>query len=154
MINQKRLAAAYLAAILNALIIGFSFIFVKIALQSANPFDILAHRFTAAFICAMLPVLFGWIKLSVSWKNVLAILPLALLYPALFFSFQAFGLLYSSSPEAGIIQAAIPIFTMLFFVLLFKGTSDMGAKGIHMPVSGRGGIYFHNERGVRGIGEF
>ncbi|MEG9463402.1 MAG: EamA family transporter, partial [Bacillus amyloliquefaciens] len=45
MINQNRLAAAYLAAILNALIIGFSFIFVKIALQSANPFDILAHRF-------------------------------------------------------------------------------------------------------------
>lgn len=100
MINQKRLAAAYLAAILNALIIGFSFIFVKIALQSANPFDILAHRFTAAFICAMLPVLFGWIKLSVSWKNVLAILPLAILYPALFSVFRrsAFCILHHRKP--------------------------------------------------------
>ncbi|WP_082181747.1 DMT family transporter [Bacillus amyloliquefaciens] len=147
MINQNRLAAAYLAAILNALIIGFSFIFVKIALQSANPFDILAHRFTAAFICAMLPVLFGWIKLSVSWMNVLAILPLALLYPALFFSFQAFGLLYSSSSEAGIIQAAIPIFTMLFSSYFLKERPTWAQKGFTC-LSVAGVVFIFTMKGV------
>lgn len=105
---------AYIAAILYSFIIGLSFLFVKIALQTAEPFDILAHRFTIAFAAATVPILFGWVKLSIRVKDVIDILPLALLYPALFFSFQAFGLVYSSSSEAGIIQAAIPIFTMVF----------------------------------------
>ncbi len=84
-------ASAYTAAILYSFIIGLSFLFVKIALQTAEPFDILAHRFTIAFAAATVPILFGWVKLSIRVKDVIAILPLALLYPALFFSFQAFG---------------------------------------------------------------
>ncbi|MEG7283947.1 DMT family transporter [Bacillus sp. 0909A] len=125
--NQQ--TSAYLAALLNALIIGLSFLFVKIALQSAEPFDILAHRFTLAFAAATIPVLFGWVKLSIRLKDVMAILPLALLYPALFFSFQAFGLVYSSSSEAGIIQAAIPIFTMVFASYFLKERATWAQKG-------------------------
>ncbi|KAA6449008.1 DMT family transporter [Bacillus atrophaeus] len=126
---SDRHTSAYIAAILNALIIGCSFLFVKIALQSANPFDILAHRFTLSFAAATIPVLFGWVKLSISLKDVLSILPLALLYPALFFSFQAFGLVYSSSSEAGIIQAAIPIFTMVFAAYFLKERPSRAQKG-------------------------
>lgn len=85
-------ASAYTAAILYSFIIGLSFLFVKIALQTAEPFDILAHRFTIAFAAATVPILFGWVKLSIRVKDVIAILPLALLYPALFFSFQALAL--------------------------------------------------------------
>ncbi|MCS4517198.1 hypothetical protein JTS93_18350 [Clostridium botulinum] len=32
----------------------------------------------------------------------------------MFFGFQIFGLVYIASSEAGIIQATIPIFTMIF----------------------------------------
>ena len=39
---------AYFAAIAYACIIGFSFLFVKIALESANAIDLLAHRFTVS----------------------------------------------------------------------------------------------------------
>ena len=37
---------AYAAITLQSLITGFSFMFLKIALQSADTFDLLAHRFT------------------------------------------------------------------------------------------------------------
>ncbi|WIL34250.1 DMT family transporter [Bacillus stercoris] len=122
-------ASAYIAAVLYSVIIGLSFLFVKIALQTAEPFDILAHRFTIAFAAATVPILFGWVKLSIRVKDVIAILPLALLYPALFFSFQTFGLVYSSSSEAGIIQAAIPIFTMVFAAYVLKERPTWTQKG-------------------------
>ncbi len=90
------------------------FFFVKLALTAANPVDILAHRFTVAFLAALFPLLLGWVKIGISMKDALKVLPLALFYPVMFFAFQVFGLVYTSSSEAGIIQAAIPIFTMIF----------------------------------------
>lgn len=106
--------SAYTAALLYAFIIGFSFFFVKLALTAASPVDILAHRFTIAFLAALFPLLLGWVKIGISMKDALKVLPLALFYPVMFFAFQVFGLVYTSSSEAGIIQAAIPIFTMIF----------------------------------------
>ncbi|MEH6882126.1 EamA family transporter, partial [Priestia megaterium] len=47
MIEKKK---AYIAALTYAIIIGLSFMFVKVALTIATPFDALAHRFTIAFI--------------------------------------------------------------------------------------------------------
>ncbi|MCZ8514438.1 DMT family transporter [Paenibacillus filicis] len=110
--NNRR--KAYMAAVLNALIIGFSFLFVKMALAEASPFDLLAYRFTASF-AAVLPVM-----LVLKPKDLAALLPLALLYPGLFFAYQTVGLVYASSSEAGIIQAAVPIFTLLLAACFLK----------------------------------
>ena len=41
---------AYLAIITQSLIIGLSFLFVKIALNSADTMTLLAHRFTVATV--------------------------------------------------------------------------------------------------------
>lgn len=105
---------AYFAAIAYACIIGFSFLFVKVALESANPIDLLAHRFTVSFVAALLlyPFLRKKIRLSIRWRDLIYIVPFSLLYPVLFFAFQVWGLMYTSSSEAGIIQAMIPILTM------------------------------------------
>lgn len=111
---------AYLAAVLYAFIIGFSFFFVKLALTAAGPLDILAHRFTIAFCAALVPLLCGWVKIAIRPKDVLFMLPLALFYPVMFFAFQAFGLVYTSSSEAGIIQASIPILTMMLASYVLK----------------------------------
>lgn len=117
-------SAAYVAALIYTLIIGFSFIFVKIALNDASPLDILAHRFTLSFIVVSILVGSGWVKLNRRWRGELrSILPLALFYPVLFFTFQAFGLVYTTSSEAGIIQAAIPIFTMVLAAYFLKERS-------------------------------
>jgi len=59
-------------------------------------------------------------KLKISWGDVVQILPLALLYPILFFAFQVFGLARTSSSEAGIIQATVPIFTLLFAIVILN----------------------------------
>ncbi|TGU42246.1 EamA family transporter, partial [Mesorhizobium sp. M00.F.Ca.ET.186.01.1.1] len=80
---------------------------------SATPMDAMAHRFTIAFVAATIPVLFGWVRLSIKPRDILVILPLALLYPALFFGLQTFGLVYTTASEAGIIVATVPIFTMV-----------------------------------------
>ncbi|PRO40495.1 DMT family transporter [Bacillus sp. LLTC93] len=116
--NQK----AYFAAIAYACIIGFSFLFVKIALESANPIDLLAHRFTISFAAALLlyPFLRKKYRLSFQWRDLIYLVPFSLLYPVLFFAFQVWGLMYTSSSEAGIIQATIPILTMVLAAWFLK----------------------------------
>lgn len=125
---MKNTTKAYISALLYSFIIGFSFMFVKLALTITSPLDTLAHRFTVAFIAANIPVIFGFVKLNISFKNILALLPLAIFYPALFFAFQAFGLVYTNSSEAGIIQAAIPIFTMILASYFLKEYTNTWQK--------------------------
>ncbi|SMF86913.1 Permease of the drug/metabolite transporter (DMT) superfamily [Paenibacillus uliginis N3/975] len=119
---------AYVAAFINALIIGLSFLFVKIALESANPIDALAHRFTISFVVILIPVLFGLLKLNIRLKDIVSILPLAIFYPTLFFGLQVFGLVSSSSSEAGIILALSPIFTVLLAGFFLKEHTSVWQK--------------------------
>lgn len=124
--NKNKLV--YLSAILYAVITGLSFLFTKIALRSADPIDILAYRFSACFIAILIPVLFKWIKFDYSREKVKRILPLALLYPLLFFSFQTFGLQYASSSEAGILLASAPIFTLILSTYFLKEETNLFQK--------------------------
>ncbi|TYR81816.1 DMT family transporter [Priestia megaterium] len=128
---------AYSAALLYALITGFALMIVKIALTFATPLDTLAHRFTLSFIAASILILFKKEKVMIKWKDVLAMLPLALLFPTSFFGFQAFGLAYTSSSEAGIIQATVPVFTLLLAAYFLNETSTKLQKAaIILSVAG------------------
>lgn len=142
--NQKK---AYLSAFLYALIIGFSFLFVKLALSVTNPLNALAHRFTIAFVAVSIPVLFGWIKLNITFKDLLALLPISLFYPTLFFTFQTFGLVHISSSEAGIIQATIPVFTMIMASIVLKEHSTKKQK-LSLLLSVTGVIYIFAMKGL------
>lgn len=113
----------YFAAFGYAAIIGFSFLFTKIALNYATPSDILAHRFTIALIGG---TIIFWSRLKnfkFTWPIIKKLSLLATFYPILFFGFQTFGLQYASSSEAGIINAVIPIIT-LFLAWLFLGETN------------------------------
>ncbi|SCW40110.1 Permease of the drug/metabolite transporter (DMT) superfamily [Paenibacillus tianmuensis] len=110
----------YLCALLYALIIGFSFLFTKVALGVSNPIDTLAYRFTISFLFILIPVAAGWVQLGLHGKKVWRLLLIGLFYPAMFFAFQAFGLVYASSSEGGIIQASSPIFTMVLAAFFLK----------------------------------
>ncbi|HDR3887521.1 TPA: DMT family transporter [Bacillus cereus] len=144
---MKNTTKAYISALLYSFIIGFSFMFVKLALTITSPLDTLAHRFTVAFIAATIPVIFGFVKLNISFKNILTLLPLAIFYPALFFAFQAFGLVYTSSSEAGIIQAAIPIFTMILASYFLKEYTNTWQK-TSVCISVIGVIYIFVMNGI------
>ncbi|HDX9630708.1 TPA: DMT family transporter [Bacillus cereus] len=144
---MKNTTKAYISALLYSFIIGFSFLFVKLTLTITSPLDTLAHRFTVAFIAANIPVIFGFIKLNISFKNILSLLPIAIFYPALFFAFQAFGLVYTSSSEAGIIQAVIPIFTMILASYFLKEYTNTSQK-ISVLISVIGVIYIFIMNGL------
>ena len=110
--NEK--TKAYLAALSFSAIIGFSFLFTKIALGYASPLTNLAHRYTIAALVLAILHQTKLINVSLSRKDILSILPMSLFYPILFFIFQSFALQYISSSEAGILQALVPIFTLFW----------------------------------------
>ncbi|MEJ8545804.1 DMT family transporter [Brevibacillus borstelensis] len=144
---QKSIRKAYLAAVLSALIVGLSFLFVKVALTISDPLDTLAHRFTMSFLAASIPVLFGWIKLRTTLRDVVSFLPVALLYPVFFFALQAFGLVYTSSSEAGIIQATVPIFTMILAAYFLKEFTN-GLQKVFTLLSVAGVVYLFASKGI------
>ncbi|WP_051287263.1 solute carrier family 35 transporter [Paenibacillus taiwanensis] len=95
--QSKGLKLANLLAVLNAAIIGFSFLFTKVALEYAHPMDTLTYRFAASFLIMSIPVAFGWVKLNYYGKPVFKVLLLATMYPLGFFTLQAFGLQHATS---------------------------------------------------------
>ncbi|HBT76455.1 MAG TPA: EamA family transporter [Planctomycetaceae bacterium] len=107
------LAAAYGLAVVNALIIGLSFSFVKVAVTLAGPVDTLAFRFLIALAVCIVYARIKGIRPRFDLKNSLRLLPMGACYPLGFFLFQGFGLLYASSGEAGILNATGPIFTAI-----------------------------------------
>ncbi|EJS62868.1 EamA family transporter [Bacillus cereus] len=138
MINTKRINfAAYIAAIAYAAIIGFSFLFVKLTVTTAHPLDVLAHRFSIGLLAVAIPFLFGWVHSRFSLRDLWRIILLGLFSPVLFFAFQTYGLKNTSSSEAGIIQATVPIFTLsLASYFLKERTSLIQKLSLILSVAG------------------
>ncbi|HHZ02247.1 MAG TPA: DMT family transporter [Tissierellia bacterium] len=127
----------YMAATAYTLITGLAFLFVKIALTSADPFDLLAYRFTVAFIAILVAYAFKKVKIDYSIERIKKIIPLALIYPLSFFTFQTFGLQYTSSAEAGILMASSPVFTLLLATYFIKEKTTFYQKlSILLSVAG------------------
>ena len=124
--NEK--TKAYLAALSFSAIIGFSFLFTKIALSYTSPLTNLAHRYTIAALVIVVLHQTKLIKVSLSRKDILSILPMSLFYPLFFFIFQSFALQYISSSEAGILQALVPIFTLLLASAFLKEKTSLLQK--------------------------
>ncbi|MRN56272.1 DMT family transporter [Paenibacillus monticola] len=124
----KGIKLAYIFAVSNAVIIGFSFLFTKIALGYAEPLDTLTYRFAASFIMISVPVAFGWVKLSYRGKPLYKLLLLATMYPLGFFTLQAFGLQRSTSAEGGILYAFTPVVTLLLASLFLKERTTLPQK--------------------------
>ncbi len=122
----KRERVAYFSLTLMTLIVGFSFIFVKIALRHASPIDLLAHRFSAAFVGIFLYYLIrgkGFPRFE--RKSVPLLLLLSLFYPILLFLLQTIGLQFTTASEAGIISATAPIFTLILASIFLKERSTI-----------------------------
>lgn len=158
MLVNKKQHRAYIGLILATLIVGLSFIFVKIGLRHAGAMDLLAHRFTAAVISTVLLWAFGVIKLpKVSFKKAKSLLLLSLFYPLLFFALQTFGLQHSTASEAGIVFALTPIITLIAASFFLKERTTLLQKiGIVLSIAGilyiiyfRGGA--HGSSNLKGV---
>ncbi|NLJ80792.1 MAG: DMT family transporter [Firmicutes bacterium] len=144
---KKNLKWAYLAALLYAVIAGLSFLFTKIAVNAASPLDVLAYRLLGPFIVLSISILLKQVRVDYTKRRVLRLLPLSLLYPLSFFGFQAFGLKYASSAEAGIVQASVPVFVaILAFYILKEKINIYQRAGILMSVFGV--VYILAKKGI------
>ncbi len=120
---------ATLAITLQALIIGFSFLIVKIAFISADAITMLGHRFLVAAVAVNIFRIAKPGAFSIDKSGWLAILPLSLIYPIGFFFFQTMGLRSVPTSEAGIIYAVSPILTLLVARLVLKESATAKQKG-------------------------
>lgn len=131
---------AYIATLIQVAIIGFSFMFVKVALEYVSPLVLLSYRFFFALLASLLPIIVKKVRIDIKASDIFKILPLSLFYPVLFFGFQSFGLLYSSSTEAGIIIATAPIFTAILSNIFLKEKTTK-VQNLFICISMSGIIY-------------
>lgn len=156
-ISQKGVKIAYMLAVVNAVVIGVSFLFIKVSLDYANPFDSLTFRFAAAFVILSIMAAFGLIKMNYRGKPKYKLLMLSSMYPLGFFTLQTYGLQEATSAEGGIINALAPLLTMILAsVFLKEATTRLQKLSIILSVSGvafifimkGNGLGFSNMRGV------
>ncbi len=117
---KKDVVKGYLAAFLNACIIGLAFLFTKKAVNITNPYNTLAIRFMVSFLGGIILILFKIVKLELKKKHMKKLVLISLLFPSGFFLVQSFGLKYASSSEAGIIYALTPVIVMIMSYIFLK----------------------------------
>lgn len=148
---------AYIAAFIYALIVGFSFLFSKIAMMhSGTVLDFLAQRFFIAFVFIVGFILITGKKLDYKNKGIVKLIPLGIASPMLFTAMQAYGLKYSSSSEGGIILATIPIFTMILASYFLNEKTNIYQKlsilfsfgGVVFIMLSKGNFELNNMKGI------
>lgn len=142
---------AYVFLLSYTVIMGLSFLFAKIALPQAAPTTLLAHRFLIAFLSITPVAIYKSKELKVSAEMIKEILPLSLVTPVLFFFFQLYGLSRVTSAEAGVIQATVPIFTLILSSFILKEQISFWQKGFTLiSVLGAIFIFFVDGKTVSG----
>jgi drug/metabolite transporter (DMT)-like permease len=111
---------AHLAGVGFAVIFGLSFMFSKTALQYLTPLGLLSYRFLIAFLGFEFLRLTGVIKIKLSKQKFGRLSLVAIFQPILYFLFETFGLSLTTSSEAAMVTAAIPIFVALLGALVSK----------------------------------
>lgn len=121
---------ALLAALAASTIFGFSFMFSKTALEVAAPTVLLAFRFSASFVVMTLVIgvnaLVGKVRgkplfaFSLRGKPIGTLVLLGIAQPTLYFIFESYGILYTSSAVAGTIIAVVPVMCILVDVLILR----------------------------------
>lgn len=135
--NYKMNILPILSGILTSSIFGLSFLFSKKALNIVEPFTLLSFRFLVAFLIMTILTLSGIIKINYRGKDIKNLLILGLTQPIIYFIFETFGIQFSSSSQAGLMIALIPIFvTILSAYILKEPPSKLQCSFIFLSVSG------------------
>ncbi|MCJ7690921.1 MAG: DMT family transporter, partial [Clostridiaceae bacterium] len=111
-----------LSGILTSAIFGLSFLFSKKALNIVEPFTLLSFRFLVAFTIMSILKLLGIIKINYKGKNIKNLIFLGFTQPIIYFIFETYGIQFSSSSQAGLMIALIPIFVTILSAYALKET--------------------------------
>ncbi len=132
----------YLSGIVVSIIFGFSFMFTKKALDNIESFHLLAFRFSFAAIFLTILQILGVIKIHFRGKKIHSLLLLSLFQPVIYFICETIGVNMTSSSEAGMMIALIPVFvTVLAAVFLKENPTLIQLFFIFVSV---GGVIFIN----------
>lgn len=135
--NNKTNILPILSGIFTSLIFGLSFLFSKKALNIVEPFTLLSFRFLVAFIIMTILKLLGIIKINYKGKSIKNLIIIGLTQPIVYFIFETYGIQFSSSSQAGLMIALIPIFvTILSAYALKEIPSKLQCGFILISVSG------------------
>ncbi|HWR60538.1 MAG TPA: DMT family transporter [Clostridia bacterium] len=110
----------YLAGLVMASIFGLSFMFTKQALETLPTSLLLAYRFTLASIVLTILWLTGLIRLNYKEKPLKKLFLLTCFQPIAYFIFETTGVKLTSSSEAGIMIALIPVVVTIFAAIFLK----------------------------------
>jgi drug/metabolite transporter (DMT)-like permease len=127
----------HLAGVIYATIFGFTFMFSKVALDYVRPIGLIAYRFLIAIIVLEILRRFKVIHIRFEKKHFKHLFLVALFQPILYFVFETFGIRLTTSGEAGMMIALIPIFvTILSSVILKEAPKKIQIFFILLSVSG------------------
>lgn len=111
---------SHIAGIIFAIIFGFTFMFSKVALDYVTPIGLIAYRFLIAFLVIEILRRFKVIHIRFEKKHFMHLFLVAIFQPILYFLFETYGLNLTSSGEAGMMIAMIPIFVTLLSTIMLK----------------------------------
>lgn len=123
---EKKNILPILAGIGMATIFGMSFMFSKLALDVSSPIELISFRFLFAFIAMSILVKLKIVKVNLKGKNLKNLVLLSFAQPITYFIFESYGIKLTSSSQAGIMVALIPIFVAILGVLFIGEKNTKG----------------------------
>ncbi|WP_128895317.1 DMT family transporter [Longirhabdus pacifica] len=147
--TRTNMTLPILSGVLGSIIAGLSFLFLKQVVDAASLLNILAYRFSIAFLFMFVLVLFKVIKVNYRNKRILPLLLASLLQPVLAFTLQLYGMKYATASEAGLITALFPIMVLILSAFLLKEYTSLLQK-ISILFSVAGVLYIGVMKGVDG----
>ncbi|MGE5549886.1 MAG: DMT family transporter [Bacteroidota bacterium] len=136
------------AGIGMASIFGFSFLFTKKALAALSLLDLLAVRFTIAAGVMFLLAAIGLIRVDLSRRRWLRLLPLAAVQPVAYFFCETAGVKLTTASEAGVIIGSIPVVVAIMAAVFLRERPAAlqmlfiisSSFGVALMVAGGGGL--------------
>jgi drug/metabolite transporter (DMT)-like permease len=118
--SNKHNTLPILSGIGAAAIFGLSFLFSKMALNTAGIYELLSFRFLTAFLIMSALIALKIIKVNYKGKDIKGLLLLGLMEPIIYFIFETYGIKFSSSSIAGLMIALIPIGVVILSAYFLK----------------------------------
>lgn len=117
--RDKNEIKPYVTGAVFSLLVGFSFIGVKICVTYATPLQTLTFRYNFAFIAASIVILTRKPSMNFRGKSVKKLILTGCFY-VLFMVFQTIGLVYSTSVESAILFTVIPMMVLVLARIILK----------------------------------
>lgn len=149
--NPDHKKLPYIAGVIVAAVFGMSFMFTKNALDTLEPLSVMAFRFAIAAVILSILVALGVVKTNFKGKKLKSLLLLTVFQPLLYFPFETWGVQLTSSSEAGMMIAMVPVAVAILGYFLMKEKISI-KQGVFILVSVSGIFYIGVQSGVSASG--